>query len=68
MKKILRIPLLIIQILDSEDCTNMTLKSDFSKFSHIVPFKNLFGMTSKLTGIFFAASAQDSAQHIVGAQ
>lgn len=46
----------------------MTLKSDFSKFSHIVPFKILFGMTSKLTGIFFAASAQDSAQHIVGAQ
>lgn len=47
--------LLFIQIVDSEVDINGTLKSDLSKFNPILSFKSSFVMTSKLTGIIFAA-------------
>lgn len=60
----------MIQIVDSEAHLNMILKSDLSKFSHIVSFKNPSVMTPKLPEIIFTALVlvPRTMPSIVGAQ
>lgn len=41
--------------MNSEVDINRILKSDLSKFNHVVSFTSSFVTTSKLTGIIFAA-------------